>query len=130
MREVYGSDYYVVALDEAKHLVRATRSSKPFLDVGTVSDELERMIAAVRGKIDAASCVLLVDVREGPLRNDPAFENASRPIAELSRSFRRQAVLVKTATGRLQLNRIGRERGNPMSVFEDEAEALAHLLEA
>jgi hypothetical protein len=38
-------------------------------------------------------------------------------------------MLVKTAVGRLQLQRLGRETSMPMSVFHDEQEALRFLLE-
>jgi NADH-quinone oxidoreductase subunit F len=74
--------------------------------------------------------LMLLDLREGPGRNDASFEAAMLPaIGNLLSRFARSAMLVKTAVGRLQLQRLGRETSMPMSVFHDEQEALRFLLE-
>jgi hypothetical protein len=76
------------------------------------------------------SQLMLLDLREGPGRNDASFEAAMLPaIGSLLSRFARSAMLVKTAVGRLQLQRLGRETAMPMSVFHDEQEALRFLLE-
>jgi hypothetical protein len=77
---------------------------------------------------DRSTFSLLVDLRRGPLRNDDAFETAIAPYRrELTRGFRRAAILVRSAVGVLQVNRYKRtgEAGPP--VFTGELEALEHL---
>ncbi len=68
-------------------------------------------------------------MREGPLRNDSAFEvTLSRARGAIVARFARSAVLVKSAVGRLQMERYAREdkRQAPL-VFGEEAEAIAYL---
>lgn len=74
---------------------------------------------------------LLSDAREGPLRNDAALEaESSRARTEISTFFVKAAVLVKTATGALQLNRLNTRDKINAKVFEnDEAGALRYLME-
>ena len=66
---------------------------------------------------------------------DPSSENLIRlqqatesPRRELFAAFSRRAVLVRTTVGRMQVTRISHEEGREdVAVFQDEAEALAHL---
>ena len=69
------------------------------------------------------------DLRDGPMRSDPEFENRSRTqqLRTLA-GFARVAVLVRTAVGKLQVSRARRESGHSTEgIFHDEAEALAYL---
>lgn len=71
---------------------------------------------------------LLVDTRLAIGRSDDEFEvlmNELRP--RMVGGFRRVAVLVKSAVGRLQVQRLGRADGisDRLLVTSDEAEALA-----
>jgi hypothetical protein len=72
---------------------------------------------------------LLIDLRGGPPgRNDPEFERASEQWRRsLSEDFERVAILVRTAVGKLHIQRLGREIGREPSIFMDEAEALKFL---
>lgn len=69
---------------------------------------------------------LLVDLRQAPARNDPEFERlmqAYRP--RIFARFARRAVLVKTAVGRLHVQRHARSDGHSdLGVFTDEQAAL------
>ncbi len=129
MREIYRSDHYLVTADLGQKLLRIARTSTPFSDLAQLPRELQSIVAAVDGAgIDKASTRLLMDAREAPLRNDPAFEEASRENTRVAAQFAKFAVLIKTATGRLQFNRLQRERKTEVQVFDDEANALRYLL--
>lgn len=70
---------------------------------------------------------LIVDTREAPPRNDPAFEAAFGPLrAQMLSGFRRVAVLVSTPIGKLQVERHAREDGLSVRAFSDEIEALTY----
>jgi hypothetical protein len=72
---------------------------------------------------------LLLDLRAAPPRNDEDFEKeASRALGSFLPTFKAHAVLMKTAVGRLQAQRMtGPERSDRLSIFTSEPEALAHL---
>jgi hypothetical protein len=72
---------------------------------------------------------LLIDVRDAPPRNDAAFEAViTRLLEAFIKRFSAHAFLVRSAVGRLQTQRLARQRGNehPL-VFDDEEDALRHL---
>lgn len=72
--------------------------------------------------------VLLIDWREGPLRNDAPFEEAlRRSMPKIIRNYRNVAVLVRSAVGALQVKRHFREANLVGEVFQDEADALEFL---
>jgi len=128
MREAFKNAYYVLEHDATQHLVwlRRTRASFEVLaDVTRNHEELRHALAQLTAD------KLLLDLREGPPgRNDAAFENAvAATRKELEHRYRRVAVLVKTAAGRLQMQRLGREDGLAIPVFFDESEALRFLAE-
>jgi hypothetical protein len=84
-------------------------------------------------RLDRTKYVLLVDVREGPMNNDPDFETAMLPMmTAINRDFRRRAVIVRTAAGKLQANRAdrtiqARDGLSAAAVFDDEADARSFL---
>ncbi|MEZ4335045.1 MAG: hypothetical protein R3B82_00265 [Sandaracinaceae bacterium] len=68
---------------------------------------------------------IVLDLREGPSRNDPEFEGSLGEMRrQLDRFFRRTVMLVGTAAGALQVRRLAREQGRDVLVANDEAEAL------
>src|SRR5262249_8126680 len=93
--------------------------------------EVEQTWTAVLAALDAAGRaqhVLLIDLRQGPLRTDPEFEAAMRRFrVETALGFARVALLVRSAIGKLQVQRHVREDRAPTQVFSDEAEALEYL---
>jgi hypothetical protein len=72
---------------------------------------------------------LLLDLRAGPPgRNDPEFERAGEAWRrQIAADFDRVAVLVRTAVGKLHVQRLAREVGKEPAIFMSEAEALAFL---
>lgn len=122
---VFDGRFFSARLQEP-HVVRLTRTAVPLSAEGAREE-----IAAVDKLLaqhDRAHSALLVDVREAPMRNDPAFEAQAltlRPASVLR--FTHAAILVRTAVGRLQINRLNERDHLDTPVFMDEAEALAHL---
>lgn len=127
MRNVVTTVHFALDVDDDARVARITRTSTP-LDAATVDAAFAPVTDAL-AKIDHASWSLLLDLRAAPLRHDPELETALSPrVTGLSRNFRRQALLVRTAVGVLQVNRVSREAvGAAPSVFRDEGEALAWL---
>jgi hypothetical protein len=73
---------------------------------------------------------LLVDCRRAPGRNDAEFERAFEPHRQrLQRGFRRVAVVVSTAHGRLQVERYSREDRRPSAGFDSFDAAVSWLEE-
>ncbi|MBL8741410.1 MAG: hypothetical protein JNK04_09960 [Myxococcales bacterium] len=121
--------HFRLTLDDPEGIVRYTRSALPFASGAEASESLHQMLAATRS-LTRHHYALLTDVREAPGRNDEAFEGTLAKLRhELFDGFRKQATLVRTAVGRLQVERLARElRTGDSRAFESEAEALAYLL--
>jgi hypothetical protein len=122
--------YYVLSLDPPRSLVRWARTAVPYRAVEEFDDVSRAAVLALL-PVDRSTHVLLVDVREAPMRNDDAFEAvALRFRRDIHHGFLRSAVLVRTRAGQLQIQRHIKER--PLDVpdhptFLDEEEALAYL---
>ncbi|RYE86949.1 MAG: hypothetical protein EOO75_15105 [Myxococcales bacterium] len=117
-----------VLIDRSLGLVRYERTSLGFDDVDSI-DRTHDAIMRVLETIDRSRLVLLVDLREGPARNDPAFEQAmARHRPRILGGYRRVASLVRTAVGKLQVGRHLRDDGLVFQVMHDEDEALRYLL--
>lgn len=108
-------------------LVRCHRTTRPYETAAQIDDAYGRVQAAYT-EIDRPRAVLLVDLRDARGRNDPAFEKrlAAHRKAQLT-GFRRAAVLVRSAVGKMQVERLMREDGLDLPVFHDEAAALRYL---
>jgi hypothetical protein len=125
------SDFFRVEHDPTRKLVimrRSARSMSPrdhasALELDEAIDELIAALRPVRGQR------FLVDVRRAPGNNDPTVEQrVQRFRRRLFELFPVSATIVATATGRLQLLRMARERGEASGVFLDEEEAIQSLL--
>ena len=103
-----------------------TRTATPFERIedvrrayGTLTETLEAL--------EAVPC-LLTDLRPAPGRNDPAFEKVLAPLRRrIYAAFERRAVVVRTAIGRLQVQRHADADGIAMRVFLEPEEALDWL---
>lgn len=127
MTEIFRSEYTVVTLEHGGQIVRSTRSSTPYPSVEAFRDEI-RMISSKLDQIGRFGRGLLADLRAGPARNDPAFEQAMHAVLpELRRGFRGIAVVVRSAAGALQIRRNLVSEPNSI-VSSDEAEAVEWLL--
>lgn len=125
-RHLHENDYFCVLAEDDARLVRLVRSVTPFPSI----DAIEQTFAAVDRAIASIppDWALLIDSRDGPMRNDPVFEDIlARARGGIIGRFARVAVLVRSAIGKLQVVRYAREDRKPPGVFDDEAGALAFL---
>lgn len=124
MFEVARNRHWVVRRDLENDIVWVVRSHEPYASL----EEIDTAFALVRGTLKGvprARSGVIVDMREARWRNDDRFEAANRDHrAWLVEGFARAAILVQTAAGRLQVERIARAQGLSWLVFDDER--LAH----
>jgi len=127
-RVLFADAHVALVFDDARGLLRYTRSREPFASVGNMRASHEKMAQALP-PFFPSGLKLLIDVRDAPPRNDDAFEAAVTGLLEgFIKRFSAHAFVVKSAVGRLQTQRLARTRGDDHpSVFEDEQDALRHL---
>jgi len=120
--------FWNISMDRERHTVRLTRTSAPYVELSDIAASFGRIDRALLD-IDRKQHRLLLDLREGPRRNDTEFETQmERYRKTLIVSFRRTALVVKTASGLLQVKRHIQEDGAiHAAVFMSEAQALQHL---
>lgn len=120
------SEYHLVEYDAERDLVVIHRTATPMPSPEDGIEAFDRLLRALQRY---AGKPLLIDIRRVRGNNDARYETAIQPFLSRLRSlFPVHARLVQTATGRLQVQRQARERGETsISVFSDEAEALAYL---
>jgi hypothetical protein len=129
MVTLHDDDFFTLMWDPARSLGRMVRKPRRFAELA----EAERLFAhllAARDRIPATKIRLLIDQREALGNNDPAFEAiVSKAVQSLRAGVSRVAVLVRSASGKLQAERLQRSRTGPTEwgVFHDEAHALAFL---
>lgn len=125
MAEILRNKYFLINRVTGSPMIEIKRTAEPFNSI----EEMRAAFGQVNRALDDAGRLtanLLVDTRDAPPRNDPAFELAFEPlrIAMLS-GFRRVGVLVKTTAGRLQAERHSRKDRLDWQVFTDEGSARA-----
>lgn len=127
MSAIVTTPHFILSRHDDGRLWRLTRS-----DVGITPDEVAAALSPIRAAlsdVDVHQATLLVDVRQAPLRNDPALETAmSTQVHRIADAFSKWAVLVRTSVGALQVSRVARQDQREPFVGRDEAEALAFLL--
>jgi hypothetical protein len=128
MAQLFSSPQITLTTEAESRLVRYVRTNVPYPSLHDYERLHERAGAAL-DQLGRKNHVLLVDMREAVLNNDPAFERAaSRCRQLLVHDFRRLAVLVKTAVGALQVGRHIREDSLDSPIFSDETAAVSYLL--
>jgi hypothetical protein len=99
-----------------------TRSAAPVDTIPDLIAQNEEVIARIRP--EHAGFGVVVDMRQAVPRNDPEFENAMQQLRqELQSRFRRLAVLIESAMGVLQVDRLTRIEGT--QVFGTQSESAA-----
>lgn len=127
MWEARRNSYFVVTVDDESQLVVLQRTTEPFPTVQVALAEWDAINPSL-DKIGRKGRCLLVDLRQGPARNDPGFEQALRKVvAKIHNGFVRNAVLVRLAAGALQIRRHAREDGIERLVTDSEEVAFAYL---
>lgn len=119
--------YFIVRSDVAGFVVRVQRSGLDYPDIPSMERDMDAINAGL-DRLGRDRKGLLVDLREGPMRNDTPFEDAIRRVMpKLLRGYRTVAVIVRSAVGALQLKRHFREANIVGEVFQDELEAMEYL---
>jgi hypothetical protein len=106
---------------------RVARTSRAFADIA----ECERAYGGVERALSSIPTggKLLLDIRDAPPRNDPEFEAIVKRVRDrIFGRFLRVAVLVKTAAGRLQVQRMQQGLPGSVAIFDNEDRAFDHLL--
>ncbi|WP_437806179.1 hypothetical protein [Sorangium sp. So ce1078] len=124
------NDHLTVTLDQERSVVRSTRSELPYAS----PDEFIRVhteALQIYESLDRANLGHLIDLRRPAMNNDPAFEAATmRTRSMLVQEFAAVGIVVRTAVGALQVNRLLREESNDnVVVFHDEDVAMGYLVE-
>jgi hypothetical protein len=128
-RLLFSDEYAEITADDASRILAYRRKAKA-IESKEALDRFFRGLGSSEGFGDRGRWRLLVDVRQAPSRNDDEFESIFRKHRDkMFGGFERRAVLVKSASGALQIQRLAREAhdGNER-VFDDETEARAWLL--
>lgn len=132
-RVLFSDAHVIVTLDATSSLVRFKRTSQPYASLEVVRSVHAEVRRALRAEVKEP-IKLLIDIRAAPARNDPAFEaEVVKTFQGLDVQFAAQVVLVQSAVGKLQAQRLARItqlHGGGEVVFADEAEALAFLAAA
>jgi hypothetical protein len=128
--QIHKSPHFIVVQRTEPSVLTIRRTTAPFVTL----DEMRGAFDALNRALDAAgrsSWSLLVDTRDAPSRNDSDFEAAFAPLRQRMLSgFRRVAVLARTTTGKLQIERHARSDRTAAVAFTDEASALDFLSRA
>jgi hypothetical protein len=128
MRSVVAAPLFSLSYDEELRLWRLVRTN-----VRASAEDLPGAFAPIHealSKVELLRVRLLIDIRSAPFLNDPSLEVAmDRQMRRVIAGFERAAVLVKTSTGALQVNRITRqEHQDELRIFREESDAVSFLL--
>ena len=119
--------YWILERDLGAAFFRLRRTATK-LESNEVLNQTAQTIERALVGVDLSRLGFLVDLRDGPMRNDPEWEKVARPWQQkMMSAFGRVAILVKTPVGKLQMNRIVRALHATAQVFDDEQQAIAFL---
>ena len=120
-------EHFVLVNDGGEGIVHVQRTTRPFKTISELEAAFDRL-SGVLATVDRRNSGLLMDLRAGPMRNDPIFESAlERQRKKITAGFRRVALLVQTPLGLVQGERHARVDGIPYFVTVSEAAARQHL---
>jgi hypothetical protein len=126
-REIFRNAYMILRHDAGRKLVILTRTSVSYVSIEAMQDAFSKMEEAT-AYISRPRTTLLIDSRQAPARNDPAFEAEFGRLRKLFlRDFQKIATVVSTAVGILQASRHVRVDEMPVGIFNEPGEALAYL---
>ncbi len=127
---VYDNPWLRIDVDEARKIVCITRNARHIETLEEIDDALGCFDAEMR-RFDPDVYALVLDFRLGPGRSDDAFEARSAGHFMKLHRFKLAVSLVRSATGRLQIDRHARASGRgPAYVTDDRDDALAYIAKA
>lgn len=125
--EILHTRYFVARFDRRSRIVHLWRSPEPFPTLDEARDGWLSVVEALNRCGRSGRC-LLADLRDGPARNDPEYEEMVRQIVpRVHAGFLRNAILVRMAVGALQIKRHAKGDGIERLITSSEAEALDYL---
>jgi len=111
--------HWVLDEDATHKVVHLRRSALAFESIEALIASNDQIIACVRA--DHQEYGIVVDMRQAPGRNDPAFERAMRKLRKATEhDFARLSVLVESTAGVLQVSRLERSDGGEYLVTTNE----------
>jgi hypothetical protein len=125
MKTLLTSPWFEI-VHRAEGIVLLTRTDRVFesvVEIDRAHGEVQRMLDLLpRHRLG-----LVVDLRRARARNDPEFERAMEPHRKrMFEGFARRAIIVKSAVGRLHVQRHARQDGNTdLQVFLEAPSAIA-----
>lgn len=129
VRRLYRSEELEITEEEERRVIRVRRTPMP-LELALLV-QFEETFLRVVPMAKRKRVGMLLDARDAPLIPSDGYErDLGAAVPRLFDGFVRRAVLVRTAVGKLQAQRVSRARSQSFSVFEVEAEAIAYLLDA
>ena len=119
---MYRSSYFELSEDRTLRVATLYRTPTPYASASAVRAEVDRLVGVFEAR--HRSWGVVCDFRDAPPRNDDAFESAMRHLRfAVGRAFGRVVVLVRTASGEMQVARLHREGGYAYHVTRDPDEA-------
>jgi hypothetical protein len=126
-RELVSNDYCALSIDDARGIVRFVRTAVAVRSTA----EADLYFGEVNARLDSLGRTrmkLILDFRDAPMRNDPAFEaTMAEHRKRLVRDVARVAIIVKTAVGRLHVQRLGKEDHIDQAIVATEEAAIEYV---
>ncbi len=129
----YDSAYWSVCTPNEGRVIEVTRHRKAFESAAHVH-EVTQPVQEVLDRLGRSNHTLLIDSRDAPPRNDPAYESwFTKHRTQMVEGFPRVAVLMGSMAGVLQTSRLAHDdetlapHAARIRVFQDEAKAQAFL---
>ena len=121
------NEYLSVTIDPDAPIVRTVRLERTFPTDDLFVAAHEEVVRALAG-IERRRYAHMLDLRRGPMNNDPRFEEATSRVRLLMiQDFAHLAVVTRTAAGALQIARLGRQGSISLPVFQDAEVAVSYL---
>jgi hypothetical protein len=126
-RELVRNPYCIVTYDGTTRIVRFIRSSVPMASLEEAARHFGQAVSVINA-LGRSRIRLVIDLRQAPSKNEPQYETAmAEHRRQVAKDILRVAVLVRTAAGRLQVQRLGKADHIQQLIVSDEAEAIAYL---
>jgi len=126
---LYRSKHWSFESDPCRNVAILRRTPVPWPSLATLAEEADALLAALHAS--QRELGLLVDMRQAPRRNDPAFEQAMAGLRHgLCSYFARTAVLLESGVGELAAVRLERDERRHALCTQSESTALKFLMGA
>ncbi|AKF09356.1 cytochrome b5 domain-containing protein [Sandaracinus amylolyticus] len=123
MTTMHANPHWTLEIDGVGRFLVLRRTPVPFETIEEVLHSNDDVISHFQ--LQHRQWGIVVDMRQAPRRNDPDFENAMRRLRErIGESFARVALVLSSAAGVLQVNRIARDEGASTFATLDESAAV------